>query len=89
MSFYKKKELLIDLEIMNYGENFLCLITALIAFVFEHNLSLIGIENKLKKYVPATQRFEEKNINGNIVILDYAHHPKQIDNNYQIVSKKI
>ena len=88
VSFYKKKELLIDLEIMNYGENFLCLITALIAFVFEHNLSLIGIENKLKKYVPATQRFEEKNINGNIVILDYAHHPKQIDNNYQIVSKK-
>ena len=88
VSFYKKKELIIDLQIKNYGENFVGLITSLIAFICEHNLSKIGLENKLKKYEPASQRFEELNMKDNIIILDYAHHPKQIENNYQIVSKK-
>ena len=88
VSFFKKNELIVDLQIKNYGENFITLITSLIAFLCEHNLSKIGLENKLKKYQPASQRFEEININENIVILDYAHHPKQIENNYQIISKK-
>ena len=88
VTFYKQKEYILDLEIKDYGDNFLSLITGCIAFLNEHKIDLSKIERRLKKYRPASQRFEEINLNGNIVILDYAHHPKQILNNYQIVSKK-
>ena len=88
VSFYKNKSLILDIELKNYGENFINLVTALVSFFFENNLSLKKLENKLKKYKPASQRFEELNIKENVIILDYAHHPKQIINNYQIVSKK-
>ena len=47
-----------------------------------------NVGKRLEKYVPATQRFEEITIGENVIISDYAHHPKQIENNYQIVSKK-
>ena len=87
-SFYHENDLLVDLEIKDYGENFIQLITALIAFMSENKIPLIDLENKLKKYIPASQRFEEILIGENVVINDYAHHPKQILNNYKIVSKK-
>ena len=88
ISIFNKKKLILDLEVNEYNNNFLNHITSVIAFLHQHNLSLSRVEKRLSKYKPASQRFEEFFINDNTIILDYAHHPKQIENNYQIISKK-
>ena len=88
ISIYYQKHLIIDLELINFNENFINHIVSVIAFLHQHNLPLNKVEKRLLKYKPASQRFEEINVNENVIILDYAHHPKQIENNYQIISKK-
>lgn len=88
ISIFKKSNLIINLELYNYGDYFLELIVGAIAFMNENNISLKNIEKSMQKYTPARQRFEQIIIGENVIILDYAHHPKQILNNYKIISKK-
>ena len=77
-----------EFEIMNLGNHFIELFVCCIAFMNEHNLALNDVQMKMNEFVPSIQRFNEKEIKGNYINIDYAHHPSQIVNNYEICDEK-
>lgn len=74
--------------IMNLGDHFVELFVSAIAFMNEHNIPLNDVQINMNKFVPSVQRFNEEEIEGNFINLDYAHHPSQIINNYEICKEK-
>jgi UDP-N-acetylmuramate--alanine ligase len=77
---------LFNVTLLNYGKKFVELCLGVIAFNIEHNLPLNLV--LFQQYIPAKKRFETLKVNQNILIFDYAHHPAQIKNNFQIVKEK-
>lgn len=66
-----------------FAENFMG-----IYLILKHlNVSDETIKNRLKTYKGAKRRFEKVNINQQIVILDYAHHPSEIKTMFESIKE--
>ncbi|MDD6301899.1 MAG: Mur ligase domain-containing protein [Bacillales bacterium] len=82
---YYKDVKLGRLKCLNYGNNYALLVLASIACYYENYHNLNNVEENLLRYLPSHQRFEEYKIKGINIVLDYAHHYAQINNNLDIL----
>lgn len=88
VSFYKKKELLLEFKMQVEGNHFLELLCVSLAFYNEHNYDLNMVIKNLNTFTFPYQRFNEIKVKNSIIIKDYCHHPSQIEYNYELCALK-
>lgn len=75
---YVKKELLGSFEIPLYGKHNVMNATAAIMMCHSIGIDLEDIKKYLHNFVNAKRRFVVQEVNGSVIIDDYAHHPTEI-----------
>ena len=75
---YVKKELLGSFEIPLYGKHNVMNATAAIMMCHSIGIDLEDIKKYLQNFVNAKRRFVVQEVNGSVIIDDYAHHPTEI-----------
>ena len=71
-----------------FGEHQLLNSLAVITICQDLGLDATTIEENLSKFQGAARRFSETIINNNVVIDDYAHHPKEVEVTIQAARQK-
>ncbi len=86
---YFKDKRLVGFNLPNlYGEALLLDVLAVIAFNYLQGEDLEKVVENLQDYQMASKRFNiTKLANDSVIINDYAHHPAQIEMNYQTIKK--
>ncbi len=87
-SLYENKELLGTFDIPLYGKHNVMNATAAIYIAYKLGIDLKKIERVLKTFKNASRRFAIEEINGHILIDDYAHHPTEIEVTLKAVRQK-
>lgn len=75
---YFKGQKLGDFTIHLYGEHSVLNALAVIAVAYFEKVDLQEIQRELATFTGVKRRFSESNVNGQIIIDDYAHHPSEI-----------
>ena len=71
-----------------YGEGQLMDAIAVITLCYLERISYKEVYNNLKKFVGAKRRFSEKVVGNNIIIDDYAHHPREVEATIMAIRQK-
>ena len=71
-----------------YGEGQLMDVVAVITLCYMERISYKDVLNNLKHFVGAKRRFSERVVGNNVIIDDYAHHPKEVDTTIMAVRQK-
>ena len=71
-----------------FGEGQLMDAIAVITLCYLEKLDYKEVHNNLKEFVGAKRRFTEKVVGNNIIIDDYAHHPKEVDTTISAIKQK-
>ncbi|MBQ6494842.1 MAG: UDP-N-acetylmuramate--L-alanine ligase [Bacilli bacterium] len=71
-----------------YGEGQLMDAIAVITLCYLERIDYKEVYNNLKEFVGAKRRFTEKVVGNNIIIDDYAHHPKEVDTTISAIKQK-
>lgn len=85
---YIKDKYIYHFNLPFYGEHMIENTLATISLCYLENISLEEINKKLITFNGAKRRFKETKILDNIIIDDYAHHPKEISSVIQAVKQK-
>ncbi|MBQ2640127.1 MAG: UDP-N-acetylmuramate--L-alanine ligase [Bacilli bacterium] len=85
---YINNELFGHFDIPLYGEHMVLDATAAIALTKELGFTKDEIHASLETFVNAKRRFAESNVNGSIIIDDYAHHPTEIKVTLKAIKQK-
>lgn len=75
---YFKGQKLGDFTIHLYGEHSVLNALAVIAVAYLEKVDLQEIQRELATFTGVKRRFSESDVNGKIIIDDYAHHPSEI-----------
>ena len=71
-----------------YGEGQLLDALAVIAVCYMECIDYRDVSNNLKEFVGAKRRFTETIAGNNIIIDDYAHHPKEVETTINAIKQK-
>lgn len=85
---YIDKKLYGHFDIPIFGKHLLLDALAVIAASYYENLDANDVNNKLKTFSGAQRRFSQENVNGSIVIDDYAHHPNEVKALLEAIKQK-
>ena len=85
---YCKNDLFGHFELPLYGKHSVIDAVAAIIVCREVGIEINKIQELLKTFKNAARRFAEENINGSIIIDDYAHHPTEIKATLEAVRQK-
>ena len=69
-----------------FGINSINNVLCVFAFAYIHGLNIDDVSKRIRIFKPAKKRFNVCNIDDQIYIDDYAHHPVQIENNISNVN---
>jgi UDP-N-acetylmuramate--alanine ligase len=71
-----------------YGEGQLMDAIAVITLCYLERIDYREVLNNLKEFVGAKRRFSERIVGNNVIIDDYAHHPKEVDTTITAIRQK-
>lgn len=71
-----------------YGEHQLLDALAVITLCYLEQIDYKNVSKNLKEFKGAKRRFNETTINDNIIIDDYAHHPKEVEATINAITQK-
>lgn len=71
-----------------YGKHMLLDALACISICYYERLDFKEVSKELKTFKGAKRRFSEKQVNSNIIIDDYAHHPNEVRATIKAVKQK-
>ena len=71
-----------------YGEGQLMDAIAVITLCYMEKIDYREVLNNLKEFVGAKRRFSERVVGNNIIIDDYAHHPKEVETTVMAIKQK-
>ena len=71
-----------------YGEGQLLDAIAVITLCYLERIDYKEVCNNLKEFVGAKRRFTERVVGNNIIIDDYAHHPKEVETTVTAIHQK-
>ena len=75
-------------EIPLFGKHMIMNAAAAITMCYKIGISLEDIKKYLKTFINAKRRFAIEEVNGSIIIDDYAHHPTEIKVTLEAVKQK-
>ncbi len=75
---YHKGKLCHHFDLKIYGQHMVLNAVGAIIVALDENIPIEAIEKGLNNFKNTKRRFSEKEINGTIIIDDYAHHPTEI-----------
>lgn len=85
---YEKDELLSDFFVPLYGHHMVMNTTASIIVALQNNLTVEEIKKLLENFKNAARRFAIEEVNGTIIVDDYAHHPTEVKVTLQAIRQK-
>ena len=85
---YIDNELFGHFDIPLYGEHMVMDAAAAISLTKELGFTKDEIHASLETFKNAKRRFAEENVNGSIIIDDYAHHPTEIEVTLKAIKQK-
>ena len=71
-----------------YGDGQLMDAIAVITLCYMERIDYKEVHNNLKKFVGAKRRFSERVVGNNIIIDDYAHHPREVETTINAIKQK-
>ncbi len=71
-----------------YGEGQLMDAIAVITLCYLEKIDYKEVYANLKEFVGAKRRFDERIVGSNVIIDDYAHHPKEVDTTIKAIRQK-
>ncbi len=71
-----------------YGEGQLMDAIAVITLCYLERIDYKEVHNNLKEFVGAKRRFSERVVGNNVIIDDYAHHPKEVETTIMAIRQK-
>lgn len=77
--FYIENEYKYHFDLPFYGKHMVLNTLAVISLCYLENINLDMINKKLLTFKGAKRRFNEQKILDNVIIDDYAHHPKEVE----------
>ena len=75
-------------DIPVYGEHLLLDTLAVISAAYYEGLSAEDVNREFNTFKGAQRRFSQENVNGSIVIDDYAHHPNEVKALLEAINQK-
>lgn len=85
---YYKDNLYHHFNLKVYGKHMVLNAVAAIIVAIGENIPIEAIEKGLNNFKNTKRRFSEKEVNGTIIIDDYAHHPTEIKATIEAVRQK-
>lgn len=85
---YQQDSFIGKFSIPLFGKHMVYDATAAIIICLNLNIPLLNIQKSLLTFKNAKRRFAEENINGTIIIDDYAHHPTEIKVTLEAIKQK-
>lgn len=85
---YQQDSFIGKFSIPLFGKHMVYDATAAIIICLNLNIPLPNIQKSLLTFKNAKRRFAEENINGTIIIDDYAHHPTEIKVTLEAIKQK-
>ena len=61
---------------------------AVITLCYLERIDYKEVHNNLKEFVGAKRRFSERVVGNNVIIDDYAHHPKEVETTIMAIRQK-
>ena len=77
--YYVDNNYIFKFNLPFYGKHMLLNSLAAISVCYLEGMNIKNINEKVKKFEGANRRFKETKVKNNIIIDDYAHHPKEIE----------
>ena len=75
-------------DIPVFGKHLLLDSIAVIAASYYENLDATDVNKEFQSFNGANRRFSQENVNGSIVIDDYAHHPNEVKALLEAINQK-